>query len=99
MSIRFAAAGTGASPAVARALRIILPCSPANDADISLLQDHLLLATLRHIARLSQGTDRHASLSALRAHHASDPIAFHHWLKICHQLGHPLADHLPPPII
>jgi len=98
MSIRFAAAGTGASPAVARALRITLPCPPANDADTNLLQDHLLLATLRHIVRHSHGTDRHASLSALRAHHANDTIAFRHWLKICHQLGHHLADRLPTPI-
>jgi len=86
MSIRFAAAGTGASPAVARTLRIAMPRQPANDADDSLLQVHLRLAALRHLARHSHGATRHASLAALRAHHTGDQARFLHWLEICRQL-------------
>jgi hypothetical protein len=99
MSIRFAAAGTGASPAVARVLRCPAPGVPTNDADDALLGDHLLLAALRHYARHGATTTQHACQIALRAHRASDMARYHHWLSICQTLVPRLTKNLPFPTL
>jgi len=94
MSIRFAAAGTGVSPAVARVLRCPAARPAANDGDEGLLQDYLLQSALRHFARHGLGAARQAGNIALRAHREGDSIGFQHWLAICRKLDRRLADRL-----
>jgi hypothetical protein len=105
MTIRFAAAWGGTTPAIARSLCLGAPLGASNDNPPSPRRlalhavpsapaaqlDPALAAALMHFARHGLSAATQARDEALAAHASGDAEASARWLGICHQLDRRMA--------
>lgn len=106
MTIRFAAAWGGTTPAIARSLCLSAPLGAVNDNLPRLrpllrtvkspapaaTDDAALAAALMHFARHGLSAASHARAEAEAAHALGDAPARTRWLAICRQLARRMAD-------
>lgn len=104
MTIRFAAARGGTTPAIARALCPGAPLGAVNDNPRVARRmvrampldpaenEAQLAAALMHFARHGLSAAARARAEAEAAHHAGDGAASTHWLGICRQLDRRMAE-------
>jgi len=94
MTIRFAGARVdGKSPIGAWRCHSAPMCA-GNDNSGSHLENETLVAALRHFARHGLAAAEQAGARALSANDERDRDACLHWLAVCRQLDHRLADRL-----
>lgn len=105
MTIRFAAAWGGQTPAISRSLCLGAPLGASNDNAPSPRRlvaaaepvlaaaevDAALAAALMHFARHGLSAATHARDEALAAHASGDTTASARWLGICRQLDRRMA--------
>jgi hypothetical protein len=104
MTIRFAAAWNGTTPAIARSIAIGAPLGAANDnaprnrlhavvpeADDEDGADARLADALMHFARHGLSAASTARAQAEAAHASGDTEASARWLDICHRLDRRMA--------
>jgi hypothetical protein len=91
MTIRFAAAYSGESTVVARALTAKV-CPAANDNVAGFPRDVLLRAALKHFAQYGLGAAEQAHRNAETAFFAGNRDEYRHWLEICRALDRRMAD-------
>ncbi len=108
MTIRFAAAWGGTTPAIARSLCLGAPLGAVNDNGAkqrpalrtvsssealgSAGNDAALAAALMHFARHGLSAASRARSEAETAHASGDTQARRHWLDICRQLDRRMGD-------
>ncbi|WP_404482239.1 hypothetical protein [Novosphingobium sp. BL-52-GroH] len=108
MTIRFAAAWGGTTPAIARSLCLSAPLGAVNDnhpharpllRSVSDAQDApdaeddtALAAALMHFARHGLSAATRARAEAEAAHASGDTLASARWLEICRRLDRRMAD-------
>lgn len=97
MSIRFAAAGSGEYKAVRRVLTTPALTAAANDVEAPILEDALLVSTLRHFAIHGLNAAGEALRLTLLAQQRGDHEQSHHWRAICRQLDRRMADGIGSP--
>jgi hypothetical protein len=93
MTIRFAAAHSGESTAIVRALTatVTIPAA-ANDNAQDFPRDILLRAALKHFAQYGLGAAEQAHRNAEAAFFAGNRDEYRHWLGICRALDRRMAD-------
>jgi hypothetical protein len=105
MTIRFAAAWGGTTPAIARSLCLGAPLGAVNDNEprirpllrtvtspVPAADDAMLAAALMHFARHGLSAASRARAEAEAAHASGDATASRRWLEICAQLDRRMAD-------
>jgi hypothetical protein len=91
MTIRFAAAHSGESTVIIRALTVTLR-SAANDNALEFPRDIVLRAALKHFAQYGLGAAQQAYRNAEAAFFAGKRDEYRHWLGICRALDRRMAD-------
>ena len=91
MTIRFAAARTGANATVLRCLRMTVPPRTANDNSFGFSDDRVLKAALRHFADHGLAAAELARNNAHDAFFAGDRQSYRWWLSICATLDRRMA--------
>lgn len=94
MTIRFAAAHSGESTVIARALTVTAhPAAlAANDNAPDFPRDIVLRAALKHFAEYGLGAAQQAHCNAEAAFFAGQREEYRHWLAICRALDRRMAD-------
>lgn len=91
MTIRFAAAYSGESTVIVRALSAAVRPA-ANDNVAGFPRDVLLRAALKHFAEYGLGAAEQAHRNAEAAFFAGNRDEYRHWLDICRALDRRMAD-------
>ena len=91
MTIRFAAAHSGESTVIARALTVTVNPA-ANDNAVDFPRDVVLRAALKHFAQYGLGAAQQAHRNAEAAFFAGNRDEYRHWLGICRTLDRRMAD-------
>src|SRR4051812_11824768 len=95
MTIRFAAAHSGESTAIARALTATVTGRAAandNDSAPGFPRDAVLRAALKHFAQFGLGAAQQAHRNAKAAFFAGKREDYRHWLAVCRALDRRMAD-------
>lgn len=94
MTIRFAAARSGDTTAIARTLTLAPSRKAANDNGNAggFPRDPLLRAALKHFAQFGLGAAEQAHRNAESAFFAGKREEYRHWLAICRALDRRMAD-------